>query len=55
MFHTEQDVFTGICPKQRPETLVELNDVYGWLCTQDRKLFRAEGKPHDMGRYADYS
>ena len=55
LYHSEQDVFAGVCPKQRPETLVDLNDVYGWICTQDKKLHRAEGKNYTMERYGDYS
>ena len=44
MFTSHHDVFLGICPKQRPESLTLLNDVYGWICTEDRKLCKLEGK-----------
>ena len=54
-YASEQDVFAGVCPKQRCESLVELVDVYGWICTQDKKLVRAEGKPVAMEHYGDYS
>jgi len=35
--------------------LVELIDVFGWICTQDKKLTRQEGKSVEMGNYAEYS
>ena len=55
MYHTEQDIFVGVCPKQRPDSLTELNDVYGWICTQDKKLHKTEGKQYVLERYGDYS
>ncbi len=32
-YSTETDIFAGVCPKQRCEQLIELIDVYGWICT----------------------
>ena len=55
IYHSEQDIFVGVCPKQKPETLTELNDVYGWICTQDKKLHKVEGKQYLLERYGDYS
>ena len=54
MYCSEQDVFAGVCPRQRSESLVELNDVFGWICTFDKKLSRTEGKHYVMERYGDY-
>jgi len=54
-YTSEQDIFVGVCPKQRCELLVELKDVYGWICTQDKKLTHQEGKEAIMEHYGDYS
>ena len=40
LYHSEQDVFAGVCPHQKQEKMVDLSDVYGWICTFDRKLHR---------------
>ena len=53
-YATERDIFAGICPKQRCEALTELNDVYGWICSMDKKLKRVDGAMTDE-TYGDYS
>ena len=56
MYHSEKDIFVGVCQKQRPEQLYELHDFYGWLCTENRKVCRGDGKSHCQdGPYGDYS
>ena len=53
-YSSENDIFAGVCPKQKCENLIDLNEVYGWICTMDKKLKRVDGAIVDE-HYGDYS